>query len=222
MPFHRLAIAGAIFAIGCHTAAPSAPTPAQTIDVLNYVIGDTALWPRVGNHSQNQFVDPAQQEVCWVKYANARTFECWRWDDNFIYHVVDHAIDGNTGESYRFSDGRWMPRHFQNTWSLDLPANTITWFDPSCRVNPARSGQFPYRMSAWIEPARDAGPDLGVRDTLVLEYQPYDLFGKSGDAEFFYFARGAGWYEWDRAAAHDMFNRIGGPARTPAREILCN
>src|SRR5436190_12550673 len=92
-------------------AAPSpvSPSPSSSaVDVLAYVIGDMASWPRVGNHSQNQVVDEARREVCWVKYANPRTFECWRWDDSFIYHVVDHGIDGNTGESYSFADGRWM------------------------------------------------------------------------------------------------------------------
>lgn len=222
MPFRRLAVAGVLFAMGCQHAPPAAPTPTRTIDVLDYLIGDATLWPRVGNHSQNQFVDQTNQQVCWVKYGNARTFECWRWDAGFVYHAVDHAIDGNTGESYRFSDGRWMPRRFDGDWSLDVPNNTITWFDPGCAVETSRSGVFPYRMAAWIEPSRDAGPDLGVRDTLVLEYQPYDPLGRSGDAEFFYFARGAGWYEWDRGTARDMFNRVGGPFRTPARDILCN
>jgi hypothetical protein len=197
------------------------PTAAATdVDVLEFVIGNAAVWPRIGNHSQSQFVDDAQRQVCWVKYANPRTFECWRWDDEFVYHVVDHAIDGNTGESYRFSDGRWLPRHLSGTWSLDVSDNHITWFDPHCAVE-ARSGVFPYRQRAWIQPARDAGPDLGLRDTLVLEYQPYDPLGAIGAAEHFYFARGAGWYEWERDGFRDLFNRIGGPARIPSRDVEC-
>lgn len=192
----------------------------MSVDVLDFLIGDASLWPRIGNHSQHQFVDMAQQEVCWVKYANPRTFECWRWDADYIYHVVDHAIDGNTGESYRFSDARWLPRRLSGTWTLDVAANQITWFTPACSVEP-RSGTFPYRLRAWIEPARDAGPDLGARDTLVLEYQPYDPVGAAGAAEHFYFGRGAGWYEWERTGFHDMFNRVGGPSRTPLRDLIC-
>lgn len=165
-------------------------------------------------------MDRAQQQVCWVKYANPRTFECWRWDDDYVYHVVDHAIDGNTGESYRFSDARWLPRRLSGTWTLDVAANQITWFTVGCGVE-ARSGLFPYRQRAWIEPAHDAGPDLGIRDTLVLEYQPYDPVGAAGAAEHFYFGRGAGWYEWERSGFRDQFNRLGGPARTPMRELIC-
>jgi hypothetical protein len=156
-----------------------------------------------------------------VKYANPKMFECWRWDDDFVYHVVDHAVDGNTGESYRFSDGRWLPRRVSGVWAFDAAQNLITWFDPSCRVETNRCGVFPYRQRAWIEPARDAGPDLGVRETLVLEYQPYDPAGSTGATEVFYFARRAGWYEWDRGAVRDLFNRIGGPALKPQRDVVC-
>jgi hypothetical protein len=155
-----------------------------------------------------------------VKYANPRAFECWRWDDEFVYHRVDHAIDGNTGESYEFSDGRWLPRHLSGTWTLDVADNHITWFDPACGVE-SRSGVFPYRQRAWLEPARSAGPDLGVRETLILEYQPYDPNGSAGAIERFYFARGAGWYEWERSGFHDQFNRLGGPPRVPMRTLIC-
>ena len=211
-----------LLAAGCGGTAPVQPTPppGDVVDVLDFLVGSASVWPRIGNHAQSQFVDPEKQQVCWVKYGNPRTFECWRWDEEYVYHVVDHAIDGNTGESYSFSDGRWLPRRLSGTWSLDVTDNRITWFDPGCGVE-ARSGIFPYRQRAWIEPSRDAGPDLGQRDTLVLEYQPYDPIGAAGAAEHFYFARGAGWYEWERSGFRDLFNRIGGPVRIPMRELEC-
>lgn len=217
-----VALAVAVTAAGCGRAAPAGPSgPGASVDVLDFLIGSPLTWPRVGSHSQNQFVDMDRREVCWVKYANPRTFECWRWDDEFVYHAVDHAIDGNTGESYRFTDGRWLPRHLSGAWSFDVAANVVTWFDPACAVEASKSHVFPYRQRAWIEPARDAGPDIGVRETLVLEYQPYDPGGGLGDAELFYFARGAGWYEWDRGEVRDLFNRVGGPAPAPRREMVC-
>ena len=40
-------------------AAPSAPV--ASVDVLSYLLGDSALWPRVGNHGQNQIVDLARE-----------------------------------------------------------------------------------------------------------------------------------------------------------------
>jgi len=205
------------------SGSPSAPSP-TSVDVLDYVVGDQKLWPRGGSFYQNQSVDLARQQVCWVKYGNPQRFECWTWDDHYVYHQVDHALDGDSSESYHFTDGRWMPRFIDPSggdWVLDVANNTIVWFDAGCGVNPSRSGVFPYRQRVSLAGARDAGADIGVRDTLVLEYQPYDLTGKPGPAERFYFARGAGWYEWDRDAAHVVFNRVGGPIILPDRGSIC-
>jgi hypothetical protein len=211
-------------------ASPAAPASTlDRIDVLDFLLGDAALWPRVGNHSQNQIVDAARREVCWVKYANARRFECWRWDEQYVYHAVDHALDGNSDDSYRFTDGRWLPRFVRSDataaspWTIDVSDNQIVWFDPSCRIDPARSHLFPYRMRAWIEPRVDAGPDLGTRDTLVFEYEPYDPAAASpGQRERYSAARGAGWYRWERAGFIDMFNRVGGPAVPMNRAVWCD
>ena len=114
-----------------------------------------------------------------------------------------------------------MPSYLSGEWTLDVAANRIIRFDAACHVNPSRSGLIPYRQRVWIEAARDAGADLGVRDVLVLEYQPYDPAGTAGPAEHFYFGRGAGWYAWDRGSAHVVFNRVGGPAVLPQRDIMC-
>jgi hypothetical protein len=214
---------------GC--TRPTTPSPAPvTIDVLNYLLGDAGLWPRVGSHGQNQIVDVARREVCWVKYGNARRFECWRWDDQFIYHEVDHALDGDSNESYSFTDGRWLARYLpagataSAPWTMDVARNQIVWFDATCHVDPTRSHLFPYRQRAWIEPRRDAGSDLGMRDTLVLQYEPYDPAAPSamtGAPEQYYFGLGAGWYEWERSGFLDFFNRLGGPATLMAREVWC-
>ena len=170
-------------------SSPASPaTPQATIDVLSYLLGDPALWPRSGSHGQNQIVDLTRREVCWVKYGNPRRFECWRWDDRFIYHAVDHGLDGDSNESYMFTDGRWLARDIPAgataaaPWTLDVSQNQLVWFDASCRVDPSRSHAFPYRQRAWFEPRRDTGADLGVRDTLVIEYQPYDPVGAAGAA----------------------------------------
>jgi len=193
---------------------PVSPSPASaSIDVLAYLLGDAALWPRNGSHGQNQIVDLARREVCWVKYGNPRRFECWRWDDQFIYHAVDHGLDGDSNESYMFTNGRWLARYLPATvtaaapWTMDVSQNQLVWFDAACRVDASKSHPFPYRQRAWFEPQRDAGSDLGRRDTLVLEYQPYDPVGAAGAAEHYYLALGAGWYEWERSGFRDLFNR---------------
>jgi hypothetical protein len=213
-----LALAGTS---GCTGVA--APTAAETtIDVLDFIVGDGMLWPRIGNHYSNQVVDLARREVCWVKYANPQRFECWRWDDAFVYHAVDHAIDGDTGESYSFSDGRWLPRRLPvSGWSLDLGANRITWFDPPCVASATKSGGFPYRQRAWLEPGVDTGGDLGTRDTIVLEYSPYDPASGRSSTEQFRFARGAGWYRWRRDGIDLQFNRRGGPNVPMNRAVWC-
>jgi hypothetical protein len=208
-----------LVAAGC--VILTSPSRSRPVDVLDFVIGDPASWPRIGSHSQNQIVDRARREVCWVKYANPRTFECWRWDDQFVYHEVDHGIDGNTGESYSLVDGRWMPRYLTDGWTLFVSTH-IVWFDARCAFSATRSGPFRYRQRAWIELNRNGGGDIGIRDVLVLEYAPEDPAGGPGAPETFYFARGLGWYEWARGDVRRAFNRFGGPAPPLARDVICH
>ena len=210
-----------IAAVCAACSSPVAPaTTSVRLDVLQFLIGDARLWPRQGDMSQNQVVDFGRREICWPKHANPRFFECWRWDDQFIYHEVDHGVDGNTGVSYRFDDGRWMPRFFEGEWHLDV-ATEILWFDPACNIDPARTGPFRYHQRVWLEPARSGGGDVGTRDTLVLEYAPEDPAGGPTVPEHFYFGRGAGWYEWTRGSVRKAFNRVGGPSVDVVREIVC-
>jgi len=223
----RVIAAGWLLALACASCvgptSPSSPSSVSSlsrIDVLPFLIGEAQLWPRRGDLSQNQVVDYARREVCWPKHTNPRFFECWRWDDDFVYHEVDHGVDGNTGVSYRFEDGRWMPRYFEPDWRLDV-STQIVWFDPACGVDAVRSGPFRYHQRMWFEAARDGGGDLGTRDTLVLEYAPEDPAGGPSAPERFYFGRGAGWYEWSRGDIRKRFNVVGGPSVNVIREVVC-
>jgi hypothetical protein len=213
-----LAVLAAALTDAC--ARPTLRTvPVESIDTLDYVLGDEMLWPRIGTQFQHQIADRARREVCWVKYGDARKFECWRWDDRWIYHEVDHALDGDsTGRSYSFSDGRWLPRHLVGPWTLDVPGNRAIDFTPDCRATQRR---FPYRLRAHLEPPHDLGGDLGTRPTLVLEYQPYALGAQPGaeTIERFFFAGGAGWYAWESTRGAARFDRLGGPA--PTRTSRC-
>jgi hypothetical protein len=196
---------------------PIETVPTGTVDTLTFVLGDPSLWPRHGTQFQDQIVDRVRREVCWVKYRDARAFECWRWDDRWIYHEVDHALDGDsTGRSYRFSDGRWLPRRLSGVWTLDLPRNRAIDLSPDCRE---QSRPFPYRMRAHVDSASDLGASIGIRSTLVLEYQPYAL-GQPPPPETverFSFAEGAGWYAWESARGSARFDVLGGPAMTRGR-----
>src|SRR3954470_9644499 len=206
---------------GAGCSQPAAPSPAETVDVLDFLIGDPSLWPRVGNHYSNQIVDQGRREVCWVKYANPRRFECWRWDDAFVYHATDHALDGDSSASYSFTDGRWLPRHLTGTWTFEATSNAAVWFAPSCEIDASRSGASPYRQRAWLEKGRAAGGDLGIRDTVVLEYAPYEPGSGRSVTEHFYLGRGAGWYEWQREDIDLSFNRRGGPSILMDRSVWC-
>jgi hypothetical protein len=208
--------------------AAASPAAAVSVDVLTYLLGDASLWPRVGSHAQHQLIDLAARQVCWVKYGNPRRFECWRWDDDYVYHAVDHALDGDSNESYRFTDGRWLPRHLPaaataaSPWTLDVAHNDLVWFDASCTVDASRSHVFPYRMRAWLERGVDAGRDLGVRDALVFEYQPYDPAAPApGASERYTIASGAGWWRWERSGFVDLFNRVGGPSVQMNKSVWC-
>ena len=131
----RIVVALALLALG---ACATAPSDQDSIDVLDYVIGQPQTWPRFGPmHSQHQNLEA--DRVCWTKYALPWSYECWKWDSANIYHAVDHAIDGNRRwEHYIFSDGRWLPRRLVKgeTWSLvpaRQPADVVR-----CRLQPSR------------------------------------------------------------------------------------
>ena len=213
-------LAAASAAGACRQSATAPTDPSQTVDTLEFVVGDAALWPRTGDQLQDQTVDRDRREVCFVKYGRADMYECWRWDDAWIYHVVDHALDGDTGESYRFTDGRWLPRRLLvgGAWSLLQPANRIRWFTRGCSEVRGPEGMriddgpnvFPIALRAWIEPARDVGGDLGEREVLVLAYATFPPGGQPGAPELFSFARGAGWFKWESPRGNRAFAELGG------------
>jgi len=218
-----LVIAAALAATACTRPVVSPtphPTPSDTVDVLDYIIGPADQWPRLGDQPQHQVVDWDTRQICWVKYANPNRFECWGWDDQWVYHQVDHALDGNSSESYRFTDGRWMPRFISRIepWTLDFPANRIRWFTASCAEVRGPQGiriddgpnLYPMSQRAWFE-TLDAGL-LGIRDVLILASASFAPGKAPGPPEKFYFARGAGWYKWESVRGIVRFDRRGGPA----------
>jgi hypothetical protein len=224
-----LIVVGVVLAAACTPAMPSSTAAGGQIDVLDFLIGEAALWPRHGTQDQDQIVDHARRELCWTKYGNSRMFECWRWDDQWIFHAVDHGLDGYSGQSYSFTDGRWLPRFIPASataaasWTLDVADNRVVWFDALCNVDPSRSHRFPYRLRAFVVTQVYDGFDLGVRDNLVMEYQSYDPASptRPGPTERFSFGRGAGWYWWQRGQSQAIFNQLGGPATQIDRKVWC-
>ena len=196
------------------------PGPAgPTVEVLDFILGPASTWPRIGTQAQDQHVSFDRREVCWVKYARSDAFECWRWDDAFVYHEIDHAVDGRPGESYRFSDGRWLPRRvpLETNWSLDLLTNTITNYDAACVAG--QPVLFPYRVSARIQSGQLVSTDLGTRTVLVLEYAPHAVGVPAAEPETFRFAYGAGWFAWSSVRGTARFDTLGG--RRLTRTTFC-
>jgi hypothetical protein len=216
-----LFVAAAFTAGACSSpAGPTAPVASSdTVDVLDFIIGAADQWPRHGDQAQHQIVDWTARQVCWVKYVNPSRFECWGWDDQWVYHLVDHALDGNSGESYRFTDGRWLPRKMSRSaaWTVEIPANRIRWFTESCTEVRGPQGVrvddgpnlYPMLQQAWIE-TRDAGA-FGTREVLILASASQAPGAAPDTPERFYFARGAGWYMWDSVRGSISFDRLGGP-----------
>lgn len=193
----------AVACIGCGGGGPLAPQVAQPVDLLSFVLGPDGS--RHGSQLQSQLVSWPKREVSFIKYGRHEMFETWRWDEQFVYHAVDHALDGETGGSYHFTDGRWLPRHLpENTrWSLDLPDNRIREYDRACLFLGERP--FPYKLEAfWL------GQEL------TLSYTPYDpISGLSGGGtEWYTFRRGAGWIRWASPRGVATFEETGGPSMT--------
>jgi len=201
--------------VGCQgPMSPSRGTPlaplasSQGVDVLDYLLGQDGT--RHGTQYQQQISSPGR--VCWVKYAQPDEFECWRWDDQWVYHDVDHAIDGKPRWSYRFSDGRWLPRRLAvnmsgdvQPWALDVTSNVETFYSPSCEATRGvyggmPDGSFPYRVSV-----------SGVAGEMVLEYAPHAPGMAPESAERFSFKRGVGWYRWEGRGSIALFDQPGGP-----------
>ena len=206
-----IALVAIIFLSACAHELP-VTAPADSADVLNFIVGDSTAWPRIGTQAQDQQVDLNRREVCWTKYRRSDAFECWRWDDQWIYHEIDHALDGDrTGASYHFTDGRWLPRRLPvgKTWSMDLTKNHIIRVKGTCVAGPAML--FPYRISARFESEQVISADLGTRAILVLEYAPHATGAAAAQPETFKFARGAGWFSWSSARGTARFDRLGGP-----------
>jgi hypothetical protein len=105
--------------------------------------------PRIGTQLQRQIVDAIIARSAGSSSALRRRFECWRWDDRWIYHDVEHALDHDlSGRSHSFSGGRSLPRRLSGMWTLDLAPNRAIDFAPDCQ---ATSRPFPYRLRAHRE-----------------------------------------------------------------------
>src|SRR5439155_19540810 len=93
MTFTFLAfLVAASLAVSACGRQPVETVPAATV-TLTFVVGDPSRWPRRGTQFQDQIVDRVRREVCWVKYRDARTFECWRPCSPHVRVVVPSRVE---------------------------------------------------------------------------------------------------------------------------------
>ena len=150
-------------------------------------------------------------------------FECWRWDDRWIL-PRSRSRDRRRARRVVCFLGRTLVAEAHHVRTRLEPGHVrrnvvLLWWTPACAVDTLRGRAFPYRQRAWLAPARYISADLGTRDILVLEYEPYDPAGGPTHPERFEFARGAGWFAWSADRGRVTFDRIGGPA--VARSAMC-
>ena len=63
----KLALLALVVALSCGCIHRASVSPTQpTIDVLDFIIGEAGLWPRIGTQAQNQVVDDERREICWT------------------------------------------------------------------------------------------------------------------------------------------------------------
>ena len=210
-------------ATGACVDATQPTRPVTSIDVLDFIVGDDALWPRIGNHYSNQIVDVARREVCWVNYANPQRFECWRWDETFVYHAVDHAVDGDTGELVQLH-GRSVAAPLPDRRRVDSGYRR----EPHHMVRSAvrgvggEIGSIPGTGSAPGSNLASTRAAISASATSLSSSirRTTPASGRSA-TERFQFARGAGWYRWQRDGVDLQFNRRGGPRVPMNRAVWC-
>jgi hypothetical protein len=212
-------------ATGIATTGAVAWTGTGAIDLLPFIVGDDAHWPRHGSHEMDRRWDG--HDLWWIKFGHPDHWEHWVLDGDAFILREDRSQSG--AGDYSFHPGRWFPRHMAIGQTIDARDNVIQEYEPdTCAVQPG-TRVFPYRLrflQAWTR--LDLGGDIGVLDghgapvAVLLEYDPG---GDRDTRETGLYALGWGSVRWqaisqvDGALLHETtFNLLGGtPHLTPTR-----
>lgn len=145
------------------------------LDLLPFLVGDNARWPRHGSHDMDQRWDG--RDLWLIKFGHPDHWEHWILDGDSFYLQEDRSQSG--AGDYSFHPGRWFPRTMSLGQSIDAPDNVIQEYDPqTCAIKPA-TRTFPYRLrflQAWTRIS--LGGDIGTLDghgaavAVLLEYNP--------------------------------------------------
>jgi hypothetical protein len=158
--------------------SPAMPwTGTRPIDVLPFLIGDDARWPRHGSHEMDRRWDG--RHLWWIKFGHADHWEHWELIGDAFYLREDRSQSG--AGDYSFHPGCWFPRYMTLGQRIDARDNKIQEYEPeTCAIKPSTRA-FPYAvrfLQAWTRIS--LGGDIGVLDghgapiAILLEYDPGD------------------------------------------------
>lgn len=174
---------------------PPRAADGRLYDTAPFYVSDTALQPRSGpTHPQCQVQDDGDL-LYWVKFGNPQAYESRAFDGSWIYFLEDAS-----GDVYHFSDPRWHPREMaigEGHAFINGPHEAIYTNRSGCAV----TNTVPYNRKAWMLALYDGydwGPDLGVRPTIRMVYDPTaGIYSSTRFIEVNDFASGAGWCRWE-------------------------
>src|SRR5690349_2320306 len=129
-------------------AAPIEWHGTEAIDLLPFIVGDDARWPRHGTHDLDRRWDG--HDLWWIKFGHPDHWEHWVLDGDAFYLREDRSQSG--AGDYSFHPGVWFPRRMTLHQKIDAPDNVIQEYDPrTCAIKPS-TRVFPYRLrllQAW-------------------------------------------------------------------------
>jgi hypothetical protein len=176
---------------------------ARRIDLLPFLIGDDARWPRHGSHEMDRLWDG--RHLWWIKFGHPDHWEHWELNGDAFYLREDRSQSG--AGDYSFHPGRWFPRSMTVGQSVAAPDNVIQEYKPeTCEIKPS-SRVFPYAvrlLQAWSRIS--LGGDIGVLDghgapvAILLEYDPG---GDRDTRETGLYALGWGLVRWQAISQAD-------------------
>jgi hypothetical protein len=143
------------------------------LDMAQYVRG--GKFPCSGpTHPMHEWTNPADSSrFAYVKFGRPAAYELWSLSEHYVHHLEDASDDRpNVGQTYYFTDTRWMPRLWKVGESFDVPLHEAVFFDRATKreVNRVPFVRRMQLVEAWEQ--FDFGPDIGVKPAAIVLYDP--------------------------------------------------
>jgi len=176
------------------------PTSAVVHDVWRFVVGEADAWPRTGQRGEamhcHRTDDGQGSESAWFVKSNSPIgWERWALRDGAIWHCEDHSGNDQQlhGESYQFSDGRWLNNTMQVGEVIDRrDSNRLRWYRDGAWTPWEK---FPYKVTL----ASHRTYSDGHEEITVV----YDPGGDQDSYEVYSMRSDRGWDTWSLYDQHD-------------------